>query len=164
MRRKGWILVLLLMFLPTPAAAQEDARRHMVLSLADGGFVGFKSETAWVTAANVSPATSAGARDLQGEFRAQAFIDEKNVIHRVLLDASGKYVFGYDLLIEGVPASKTFNIAVSPLDSQIEKSCWLAVRVVSPPTSPLCRNPPSRRFWTTEILSHSIYSLTKRQE
>jgi hypothetical protein len=36
------------------------------------------------------------------------------------LDAAGKYVFGYDILIEAAPASKTFTMAVAPLDSQIQ--------------------------------------------
>jgi hypothetical protein len=116
MRSKALALAFGLLLLPAVGAAQEDARRNLIVPLAQGGFVAFKSETAWAGATN----TSAAVQELQGEFRSQAFIDEDRVIHRVLLDGAGKYIFGYDLLIQAVPASRTFNIAVEPLDSQIE--------------------------------------------
>ena len=97
--------------------AQEDTRRNLVVPLADGGFVAFKSETASVGATKAT----AAFQKLQEEFRAQAFVDENHVIHRVLLDTAGNYLFAYDLMIEPVPVSKTFTIGVTPLDSQIEK-------------------------------------------
>ena len=117
MRSKGLILALLLISVPSLAVAQEDAGRNLVVPLADGGFVGFKSHTASLTAMTNS---GAAMPELHGEFKARAFADDNHIIHRVLIDATGKYVFGYDLLIEAVPASKTFNIAVKPLDSEIE--------------------------------------------
>lgn len=110
-------LVFGLLLLPALGTAQADTRGHVVVSLAEGGFVAFKSETAWAGTTN----TSAAVQELRGEFRSQAFIDEDDIIHRVLVDAAGKYIFGYDLLIQAVAASKTFNIAVKPLDLQIEK-------------------------------------------
>lgn len=116
MRNKRLILVLALISLPSLGVAQEDPN-NLVVPLADGGFVAFKSETASIRASK----TSSAFQKLQGEFRAQAFIDENHVIHRVLVDANGKYLFGYDLTIEPVPASKTFTIGVGPLNSQIEK-------------------------------------------
>jgi hypothetical protein len=115
--RSKLIVALLLLLLPSLAAAQQSARRNVVVSLADGGFVAFKSETAW---AGTSGGASRSGQIPQGEFRTEAFIDENRVIHRMLVDAAGKYVFGYDVLIEAVPASKTFTIAVTPLDLQIE--------------------------------------------
>lgn len=118
MRSKGLMLAILLLLLSLPVVAQEAARRNVVVPLAEGGFVAFKSETAWTDAAGAAAVVPVP----QGEFRAQAFVDEDRVIHRVLTDAAGKYVFGYDLLIEAVPASKTFTIAVAPLDSQIENN------------------------------------------
>jgi hypothetical protein len=113
------IIALLLLLLPSLAGAQQSARRNVVVSLADGGFVAFKSETAWAGAATSGSASKVGQIQ-QGEFRTEAFIDENRVIHRMLVDAAGNYVFGYDVLIEAVPASKTFTIAVTPLDLQIE--------------------------------------------
>ena len=116
MRSKILLLALGLLLWPAPGTAQEDTRRHLVVPLAEGGFVAFKSETAWAGTTK----TSAPIQELNGEFRSQAFIDENRVIHRVLVDAAGKYVFGYDLLIQTGAASKTFIIAVKPLDSQVE--------------------------------------------
>lgn len=117
MRSKTLALVFGLLLLPTIGAAQEDTRRHLVVPLAEGGFVAFKSETAWAGTAK----TGASVQALQGEFRSQAFVDKDHVIHRVLVDAAGRYIFGYDLIIQAVPASKTFNIGVKPLDVQVEK-------------------------------------------
>lgn len=120
MTTKGLMIAVLLFSLWSLAAGQEGTRRNVVVPLADGGFVAFKSETAWSGAGGPAASTGAGSQIPQGEFRAQAFVDDNRVIHRVLSDAAGKYVFGYDLLIEAVPASKTFTIAVAPLDSLVE--------------------------------------------
>ncbi len=123
------LIAVLLLLLASLAAAQEGTRRNVVVSLADGGFVAFKSETAWsgttgttgaTAAAGTRASASAAGQIPQGEFRAEAFVEGNGVIHRVLADAAGKYVFGYDLLIEAVPVSRTFTIAVAPLDSQVE--------------------------------------------
>src|SRR4029079_12877693 len=118
MMSKCLTIIVLLFSLWSLAAAQEAARRNVVVPLADGGFVAFKSETAWTGSG--SARTDSVNQIPLGEFKAQALVDDNRVIHRVLADASGKYVFGYDLLIEAVPVSKTFTIAVAPLDPQIE--------------------------------------------
>src|SRR5688572_1894315 len=111
--------VLILLLLSALGTAQENTRprspgaqpasgssSHQVVSLAEGGFVAFKSETAWTN----KPKSGASVKALHGEFRSQAFVDEDHIIHRVLLDTAGRYVFGYDLIIQAVPASKTFTI------------------------------------------------------
>ena len=129
MRSKALTLVFGLLLLPAVGAAQEDTRpgspsgqpawggrSHLVVPLAEGGFVAFKSETAWAGETR----TSAVVGELHGVFRSQAFVDENQIIHRVLVDAAGKYIFGYDLVIQPAAASKTFTIAVKPLDAQIE--------------------------------------------
>ena len=141
MRSKALIPLLLMLVLPSLAAAQEEARPNQVVPLVEGGFVGFKSEIAPVGRINASTAL----REAQGEFRARAFVDEHHVIHRVLLDAAGKYIFGYDVIIEAVPVSKMFNIAVGPLDPATEKEL-LASSVGSQPmhiaTLPQSAEPP----------------------
>ena len=117
MRNRVHILALLLLFLPSLAAAQEETRRNQVVSLVEGGFVAFKTEIAPAGPIN----TSAPINEMQGEFKTRAFVDENHVIHRVLLDAAGKYLFAYDVVIEAVPASKRFNVAFAPLESATEK-------------------------------------------
>jgi hypothetical protein len=133
MTGKGLMIAGLLLLLCSLATAQEDSRRNVVVPLADGGFVAFKSETAWTGAGGSSASTAAGSQISLGEFRTQAFVDDNRVIHRVLADAAGRYVFGYDLLIEAVPVSKTFTIAVAPLDSQIEDRLLAGGFKVQPP-------------------------------
>ena len=116
---KGLMIVALLLVLTSPATAQQ-AGRNVIVPVGDGGFVAFKSETAWTSRPGITAFSKAGSQIPQGEFRAQAIVDDKGVIHRILADAAGRYVFGYDLVIEAVPVSKTFTIAVAPLDSQTE--------------------------------------------
>ena len=128
MRSRLPALVFGLLILPALGAAQEDTRRHLVLPLSEGGYVAFKSETAWAGKTN----TSAAVEDLHGVFRSQAFVDENNTIHRVLVDAAGKYVFGYDLLIRPINASKTFTIAVKPLDLEVETKLMRSSPEVQP--------------------------------
>jgi len=137
MRSKSWMAVFILIFLPTLGAAQEDTSRNQVVPLADGGFVAFKSETAPIR----STKTSAAHQKFQAGFVAQALVDENRVIHRVLVDAQGKYLFGYDLTIESVPASKTFTIGVGPLNSQMEKK--LMASNVDGPSPPIATLPQS---------------------
>ena len=123
-------LVCAFLLLPVLGAAQDDTRplspsaqlalggrSHLVVPLAEGGFVAFRSEAAWTG----TPKTGTAVQALQAEFKSQAFVDEDHVIHRLLVDAAGRYIFGYDLIIQAVPASKSFNIGVKPLDGQVEK-------------------------------------------
>lgn len=109
-----WTLCLLV--LSVAARAQGQAKRQMVVTLADGGFVAFKSETAWTDKKKVSPEMQ-GVPPVLG---AQALADENRIIHRVLKDDGGRFVFGYDLLVTPDPAAKQFKIVVRPLDPQFE--------------------------------------------
>jgi hypothetical protein len=111
MKTKGWILAVLIC-VPAICAAQD--RRNVVVPLAAGGFVAFRSQTSGLRT-NASTVV-----ELQNEFSARAFADDSHVIHRVLLDARGKYVFGYDLSIEALAAAKNFKISVTPLNPQVE--------------------------------------------
>ena len=95
--------------------AQEISNRRLVVPLAEGGFVAFKSETAW-TGAN----QSSRAQELPAAFRSEAFVDGNHLLHRLLVDAAGKYVFGYDLVVEGDRAAKRFKIVVKPLSVEVQ--------------------------------------------
>jgi hypothetical protein len=118
MKSNSLALLVGLLLLPALVTAQEDTLGRLVVPLVEGGFVAFKNETSSTGTTN----TSAAGQQLLGEFRSKAFIDEDGVIHRVLIDSAGKYIFGYDLLIQAVAPSKTFNIAVKPLDLKIENN------------------------------------------
>lgn len=116
MKRKALIIGLCLLALAGVAAGQDAARRQLVVPLAEGGFVAFKSETSWTDAKRSSTELQRGASVLSS----QAVIDDNHIIHRVLEDNAGRVIFGYDLLVASNPAAKQFKIEVRPLDRQFE--------------------------------------------
>ena len=77
MRSKFWILLLSIQWLAFTAAAQNPAKRQIVLPVSNGGFVAFRSETPG----------SKGAPSLASLLYSQAFAGENRIIHRVLTDA-----------------------------------------------------------------------------
>jgi hypothetical protein len=98
------------------ATAQEPARRPVLVSLTEGGFVSFKSETAWTDTKKIST----GVQRVPSVLSSQALADENQIVHRVLKDTSGKLIFGYDLLVVPNPVARQFTIVVKPLDRQFE--------------------------------------------
>ena len=99
------------------ATAQEAARRQLIVPLAEGGFVGFKSETSWMDAKRAGPEL----QPVPAIVGSEALTDDKQLIHRVLTDTAGRFVFGYDLWIAANPAAKQFKIVVRPLDEQFDR-------------------------------------------
>jgi hypothetical protein len=96
--------------------AQDSTAKQLVVPLTGGGFVSFRNQTAWTDLRQ--------AFDLQklpAALGSQAMADHDQIIHRVLRDNDGKFVFGYDLWVLGDPAAKQFKIAVRPLDSAMER-------------------------------------------
>jgi len=104
------------------ASAQESANRQLIVPLTEGGFVAFQSETAW------ADARKAGAQfqRVPPILRAEAQLDENHLIHRVLVNAAGRFAFGYDLSVSSDLASKQFKITVLPLDRSFEKKLQAA--------------------------------------
>jgi hypothetical protein len=109
-------LVLFCLLSFSAAGAQESAKHQLIVPLAEGGFVAFRNETAWANAAQPSKQV----KEMQGEFGSQALVDRNNVIHRVLMDTAGRFIFGYDLSVAPNPALKKFRIEVKPLDPRFE--------------------------------------------
>lgn len=98
------------------AIAQETAKRQLVVPLAEGGFVSFKSETSWIDIKKASP----DVQRVPATLGSQALAGGNQVIHRVLANTAGRYIFGYDLWVVPNAASKQFKIVVRPLDPQFE--------------------------------------------
>ena len=135
--KSNWLIaILVLLLFASVATAQEESHRPVVLQLADGGFVGFKSETAWAEAKGPAPTT----QPTQGDFTTQAFIDENHIVHRLLLDSSRKYIFGYDVVIAAVPSQKKFSVTVKRLDPVIETQL---TKATSGPASRIATLPQS---------------------
>ena len=116
MRSKGLTIALCLLAWAGMASAQEAAKRQLIVPLAEGGFVSFKSETSWTDAKKASTELQRGLAVLSS----QAVMDDKHIIHRVLEDDAGRFIFGYDLLVSANPTAKQFKIEVRPLDRQFE--------------------------------------------
>lgn len=109
-------LVFCLLALSCAAAGQAPPKRQLVVPLTEGGFVAFKSETSWTDTKNVSPEL----QRMPAILGSQALSDGNRVIHRMLQDAGGRFVFGYDLWVAPNPAAKQFQIVVKPLDPKFE--------------------------------------------
>ncbi|HEU4869803.1 MAG TPA: hypothetical protein VFT08_02980 [Pyrinomonadaceae bacterium] len=110
MRSKIWLLLLCIQAFAFTALAQNPAKRQLVLQLANGGYVAFRSEM------------SANSNSLAALLYAQAFAGENRIIHRVLTDAQQNVVFGYDLWISADPITKKFSVAVLPADEAFRRS------------------------------------------
>ena len=110
-----FVLALCLLSFSPAARTQERGPRQLIVPLAEGGFVAFQAETAFSETRK-----TADGEPSRAVFDSQALVDDKQVIHRVLVDAEGKPVFGYDLFVSPNPALKQFRVAAGPLDPQFE--------------------------------------------
>lgn len=121
MKRALQISCVLLLCLAASAIvlrAQEAKRpRQIVVPLPGTGFVAFKTEVAATTDASNAPLIP----DIGTMLKPQMLIGDDNSIHRVLVDSEGRFIFGYDLMIEPLAASKQFKVYVKPLNTELEK-------------------------------------------
>jgi hypothetical protein len=110
--------LILLLLCAGGGVAQERAQRQLVVPLAEAaGFVSFRLTT--TQAAQTDAPGDLGT--LQAALNPQALLGERNTIHRVLLDAAGNLVFGYDLSVEPVAAAHQFKVYVKPLSPEFEQ-------------------------------------------
>ncbi|MGI9105625.1 MAG: hypothetical protein ACR2G4_05190 [Pyrinomonadaceae bacterium] len=113
------LLLLLLLCGLVPAWAQNGARQisQLVLPLHDEGFIAFKIEAAPVEA----PRASLNLDEIQSALTPQVLLADGHVVHRLLINAAGNFVFGYDLVVEPVAATKQFKVSVKPLSAEFER-------------------------------------------
>jgi hypothetical protein len=98
------------------AYAQEGtAQQPMIVSLPQGGYVGFRVKTTPLNAG-----IALGESDLSLPLSTQATTDEGNIVHRLLVDGKGNPVFGYDLMVDVIIATHTFKVTARPLDKLFE--------------------------------------------
>jgi hypothetical protein len=109
MRNRVWIFIICFHCLGILGSAQVPLQRQVVLSVANGGFVSFRSETS--TASTDKPV---GTESLAALIRSQALPDQNLIIHRVLSDGERRVIFGYDLWVNSDPISRKFSLAVLP--------------------------------------------------
>src|SRR5882672_3234326 len=113
---KGLTLAVCVLFGGGMALGQETAKRQLIVPLNEGGFVAFKSETSWTDAKKASTELQRGTSVLNS----RAVLDGRQIIHRMLEDNAGRFIFGYDLMVDSNPTSKQFKIEVRPLDREFE--------------------------------------------
>lgn len=97
-------------------AAAERANQF-VMPLHGEGFIAFRVEAAPLG----TPAAPVNLRDIQAALTPQVLLADNYVVHRVLVDAEGSFVFGYDLIVEPVAEKKQFKVSVKPLGAEFEE-------------------------------------------
>ena len=117
MRSRAWFLLLCLHLVPLYAAAQNPAKRQVVLPVSNGGFVAFRSETSASDTKHIPD-----GKALAALLYAQAFAGENRIIHRVLTDAERRIVFAYNLWINADPMTRKFSVTVLPADEAFRRS------------------------------------------
>ncbi|HEX8422986.1 MAG TPA: hypothetical protein VF634_06225 [Pyrinomonadaceae bacterium] len=90
---------------------------QFVMPLHGEGFIAFKIEAA----PNGTPGTNVNLREIQAALTPQVLLADNHVVHRVLVDAEGNFVFGYDLVVEPVAVTKQFRVSVKPLSAEFEE-------------------------------------------
>jgi hypothetical protein len=108
------VLCFVLSGLGFSARAQEARSRPSLVELNQAGFVAFKAE-----AREVAPVSRSVPWPMP--FTPQYFLDENNVVHRVLVDKAGAFVFGYDLVVKPLADKKQFEVSVRPLSADFEE-------------------------------------------
>lgn len=111
--RKSVIAVALLaafcLLPPAPARGEglalQDGKSQVIVPMKSGAFVVFSTEAVPAGAPEV------GAGFIESEER-------PNHIHRVFVDRKGELFFGYELLVEPVPAARQFRVSVRPLSDE----------------------------------------------
>ena len=105
----------------SPARAQSGraARtEQFVIPLHGEGFIAFRVEAAPAAGA---PKVPARLEEIQASLTPQTLLADDHVVHRVLVDAEGGFVFGYDLVVEPVAATKQFKISLKPMSAEFEE-------------------------------------------
>jgi hypothetical protein len=117
MKNRFWSLLLCLHCLAFTAAAQNPAKRQLVLPVSNGGFIAFRSETS-------APETkhTPDGKALAALLYSQAFAGQNRVIHRVITDAERHVVFAYNLWVNADPVTRKFSLIVLPADEAFRRS------------------------------------------
>ncbi|HEX8180324.1 MAG TPA: hypothetical protein VF525_12330 [Pyrinomonadaceae bacterium] len=120
----------LLLLCAASATAQQSAQRQLVVPLAEAGYVSFHL----VTKRAAPPPAPGELAQVEAALVPQALLAERNTIHRVLLDATGSFIFGYDLAVEPLTAARRFKVTVKPLSPEFEQQLRARARSTGPPT------------------------------
>ena len=115
MRSKLMLLIIPLLFAVTANAQQIIS--PVTVSLPQDGYVSFTNRSEWI---DLRPAVRLS--ELPAPLASQALPDADDIIHRILRDRDGHFVFGYDLWISADRGTRQFKIAIRPLEARLEMS------------------------------------------
>ena len=91
---------------------------QFVMPLHGEGFIAFRVEAVLTADA---PKVSIKLDEIQASLTPQVSLADNHVVHRVLADAEGNFVFGYDLVVEPVAATKQFKVSLKPMSAEFEE-------------------------------------------
>ncbi|MDQ3805734.1 MAG: hypothetical protein M3416_18130 [Acidobacteriota bacterium] len=86
----------------------QDAKSQVIVPMQSGAFVVFTTDIVPAGA----PESAAGFIESE---------ESPNHIHRVFVDRKSELFFGYELLVEPVPATRQFRVSVRPLSAEYEQ-------------------------------------------
>ncbi|HET6889505.1 MAG TPA: hypothetical protein VFH31_00260, partial [Pyrinomonadaceae bacterium] len=112
------LLLLNVLSLPKSTVSQQDSA-SFVITLPQGGFASFKLE--------VSPLDSRFSTQKQSgllppPFASRVVKGDGNVLHRLVTDEQGRFVFVYDLVITELGPAKRFAVSARAVDARFEQS------------------------------------------
>jgi hypothetical protein len=120
------LLVLMLRFLPPSTICQDGGqqggqqdRNPLVVSLPQGAFAAFKIE---VTPLDLAFSLQQKSGLLPPPFVPRVIMGDGNVLHRLLVDEQGRFVFVYDLVITEFELPKRFGMSARALDPAFEQT------------------------------------------
>jgi hypothetical protein len=119
-------------------AMAQDGKGRQIARLKSGGFVAFKTTT--------EPATTQ-------EFSFSGTETDSDVVHRVLIDKSGSFYFGYDLEVEPVFETRQFRVRVLPLSREFEEQLRSRKDFKAKPVGPDSNLAPISKSSTIETLN-----------
>jgi hypothetical protein len=117
MKNKLFFAALMLILAAALVKAQASGPNKEIVALPDGGFVSFKNQSTWSQLRQAFD-----MRQLPAALTSQTLADQNQIVHRVLRDRDGRFVFGYDLWISGNSSNKQFSVVVRPLAAELASS------------------------------------------
>jgi hypothetical protein len=116
------LLVVTQLLLPLSAFGQQGSQQSenpLVVSLPQGGFAAFRIE---VSSLDLPFSLRKQSAILPPPFVPRVVLGDRNVLHRLLVDEQGRFVFVYDLVITEFESPKRFGVSARAVDPVFEQS------------------------------------------
>lgn len=111
------LLILNVMLLPASTAGQQDSA-SFVIPLTQGGFASFKLDVSPLDSGSLTQKSAI----VPPPFLSRVVKGDGNVLHRLVMDEQGRFVFVYDLVITQLGVPNRFAISARSIDASFEES------------------------------------------